>query len=368
MLVFPPQVLARISPDLSLQRHLSLGVRPSLRGFTEFRDVGISDGNLSRHSVECKNKTSNNIIGSNVLKSGNTFAVTTITASVVEEALVDKAGAEKGPARKKYGTVYPVVEVERGRVERGRGGIPTDEEMILSQRLHDAISASGLIPSDALDVVCGMKTAGSDGQSTVLYPEDYADDDEAAKILSLNDRRKWSYCLHAKIEVFSRDGPLFELCWNSLMYALQIVKLPRVYMDERAADLKIPVRTRGRNAMIKEAYDLKFDPLRSTTLDLNKSNIAYASGFGVIDLDNESRLEPGEDDMAVEIPDKVLLADLEGEAEEASIMSTLSLVGSPGGQFTSISLVGGGSQITSDMIKSSLLHAKERSKDLANKA
>ncbi|AAS53996.2 AFR625Cp [Eremothecium gossypii ATCC 10895] len=367
MLVFPPEVLARISPDLSLQRHLSLGVRPSLRGFTEFRDVGISDGNLSRHSVECKNKASNNIIGSNVLKTGNTFVVTTITASVVEEALVEKAGAEKGPARKEYGTVYPVVEVERGRVERGRGGVPTDEEMILSQRLHDAISASGLIPSEALEVVCGMRTLAPSGELKTMYPEDYDGDEEAAKILSLNDRRKWSYCLHAKIEVFSRDGPLFELCWNSLMYALQTVQLPRVYMDERAADLKIPIRTRGRNAMIKEAYDLKFDPLRSIVLDLNKNNIAYASGFGVTDLDNESRLEPGEDDMAVEVPEKILLVDLEGEAEEASIKSTLSLVTSPGGQLTTISLIGGGSRITLDLIKSSFQHAKERSKDLASK-
>ena len=40
---FSPEVLARIAPDVSLQRHLALGVRPNLRNFTEFKPVEVSN-------------------------------------------------------------------------------------------------------------------------------------------------------------------------------------------------------------------------------------------------------------------------------------------------------------------------------------
>lgn len=86
-IVFPPEVLARISPDISLQRHLSLETRPCSRGFEEFRDVAINDGNISRYSTNCQNATTNNIIGSSLLRSGKTFVITSITGGIIEETL-----------------------------------------------------------------------------------------------------------------------------------------------------------------------------------------------------------------------------------------------------------------------------------------
>lgn len=65
-ITFPPDVLARISPELSLQRHLSLGIRPCLRKYEEFREVAIENNTLSRY-VDTENvDAKNNILGSNV--------------------------------------------------------------------------------------------------------------------------------------------------------------------------------------------------------------------------------------------------------------------------------------------------------------
>ncbi|AET41429.1 exosome non-catalytic core subunit RRP43 Ecym_8138 [Eremothecium cymbalariae DBVPG len=373
-IVFPPRVLARISPELSLQRHLSLGVRPCLRAFEEFREVETSDGNLSRYSPKCNNTNSNNILGSNVLKSGSTIVITSITGGIVEDTLSSNELQEDDGFEPKessmgtydksdFATVYPVVDIERGRV-----GLPTDEEMIISQMLHDDIRSSGIIPKKALEVICGIRTTDRDGKPAILYPD--SDDMESAdliKILSYKQTRKWNYCLYAKIKVFSRDGPLYELCWNSLMYALQTVQLPRAFVDERATDLKIPVRTRGRTATIRETYDLLCDPDQSVQLSLNKSNIAYASRCGVIDVDPDVQLPEDDDQMELDRQNTILVADLQGEAEETSITSTISVITDADGSFKSVTLIGGTSNVSPEIIKSAFRLAKKRSQDLASK-
>ncbi|AMD19588.1 HCL563Wp [Eremothecium sinecaudum] len=366
-IMFPPQVLARISPDLYLQRHLSLGIRPCLRSFEEFRDIQISDENLSRYSASCKNMNSNNILGSNVLKAGKTVIITTITGGIIENTFASTGSGRTvsngTKAEEENRTIYPLVEIHRG-----NSGMPTDEEMIIAQRLHDGILSSELIPKESLAVKTGLKTTDENGKSQVIYPED--GDAGAAfdnGILDSKMSRVWSYTLYAKVEVFSRDGPLAELCWNSLIYALQKVRLPRAYIDERASDLKIPVRTRGRSAAIRETYDILCDPTESIPLKLNTDKIAYASGFGVVELDPEAQIPEDDEEMDVERQDKVLLADLEGEAEETSINSRISVTTDQHGNFKNVTIIGGGLKLTKDLIRHSLDLAKERSKDLDSK-
>lgn len=153
---FPPDVLARISPELSLQRHLSLGIRPCLRKYEEFRDVIIENNTLSRY-VDTENvDAKNNILGSNVLKSGKTIVITSITGGIIEENSasikdLDDFGEDEllevtkeDDILAEYASVYPVVEVERGRV-----GACTDEEMTISQKLYDSILHSRILPKKA---------------------------------------------------------------------------------------------------------------------------------------------------------------------------------------------------------------------------
>lgn len=369
-ITFPPQVLARIAPDLSLQRHLSLGIRPCLRKFEEFRDIHINQGTLSRYNINSDDQsaTSNSILGSNVLKCGSTFVITSITGGIVEETVPLKSDdigeeellqmTERRDEIAKYATVSPLVEVERGRV-----GAPTDEEMTLSQKLHDSILHAGIIPKTALDVKCGVRLTDKEGKVKIVYPEDNADD---VAVSHVQQQKKWSYVLYAKIVVFSRTGPVFDLCWNSLIYALKDTKLPRAFIDERATDFKMTVRTRGRSATIRETYDVKCDPQAWVPLNLVESKIGYASSFGIIDLDPEAQLNDDEDED-MELPQSILLADVDTEAEESCIQTTISVIGDSSGNLNSVSLVGGGARITPEAIKRALALSKKRSADLSTK-
>ncbi|CEP64404.1 exosome non-catalytic core subunit RRP43 LALA0_S11e03356g [Lachancea lanzarotensis] len=364
---FHPEVLARIAPDLYMQRHLSLGLRPSLRAFEEFRNVEISDGRLSCASEDSINVVGNNILGSNVLKCGKTMVITSITGGIVEDVVPAKSvdndfsePSERTNRVSQFGRVYPVVEVERGRV-----GAPTDEEMTLSQRLYNCILHSGLIPKRALDVSVGIRSTNSEGESSVVYPDE--EDSSNAVDTPFRSKRKWSYTLYAKIQVFSRDGPLFELCWNSLLYALASTKLPRAFVDERTTDLKIPISMRGRSAVIRETFEIICDPTKYLPLSLDAANKAFASNFGVLEIDPEAQLPKDDDDMQEDVPGSVLLADVQGESEEASVSSTISVVTNADGNIKHFRAVGGTSKITIEMIQQSIKLAKLRALDLKAK-
>ncbi|SCU99511.1 LAME_0G03444g1_1 [Lachancea meyersii CBS 8951] len=366
-MTFHREVLARIAPDLYMQRHLSLGLRPSLRAFEEFRNVEISDGRLSCASEDSINREGNNILGSNVLKCGKTMVITSITGGVVEENIPVKSeeneiveSYNETDRAANFGQVYPVVEVERGRV-----GAPTDEEMTLSQRIYNCILHSGLVPKTALDVAVGVRSTDAEGKTTITYSDEQEAD--GALPTTFKFRRKWTYTLYAKIQVFSRDGPLFELCWNSLLYALANTKIPRAFVDERTTDLKIPISMRGRSAAIRETFDIICDPTSFLPLRLNTSNKAFASNFAVIDLDPEVQLPKDDDDMQDSMPSSVLLADIQGEAEEASVTSTISVVTDGVGNLKHFKAVGGSSKITMDMMRNSIKLAKLRASDLDRK-
>lgn len=375
-ITFPPEVLARISPELSLQRHLSLGIRPCLRKYEEFRNVAIENNTLSRYADAGNIDTKNNILGSNVLKSGKTIVITSITGGIIEETsasikdLDDFGEEELFEVTKEediianYASVYPVVEVERGRV-----GACTDEEMTISQKLHDSILHSRILPKKALKVKAGVRSANEDGTFSVLYPDELEDD--TLNETNLKMKRKWSYVLYAKIVVLSRTGPVFDLCWNSLMYALQSVKLPRAFIDERASDLRMTIRTRGRSATIRETYEIICDQTKSVPLMINAKNIAFASNYGIVELDPECQLqnsdnsEEEEVDIDMDKLNTVLIADLDTEAEETSIHSTISILAAPSGNYKQLTLVGGGAKITPEMIKRSLLLSRVRADDLS---
>ncbi|CDO92813.1 unnamed protein product [Kluyveromyces dobzhanskii CBS 2104] len=355
---------------LQQDRHLSLETRPCSRGFEEFRDVLINDGNISRYSAKCQNANTNNVIGSSIVRSGKTFVITSITGGIVEETLSanneDDVGEEElitlseGSNRlAKNASVHPVVEIQRGRV-----GGPTDEEMITSERLHKTLLHSGILKKTALRVLCGVRRTDENGKTTKIYSDEILE--EERKISESNNRR-WSYVLYAKIQVFSRNGPIFDLCWNSLISALKSVQLPRAFLDERAADLKIAVRTRGRSMTIRETYDILCDPEKSLPLQLNQHELGYGSNYGIIDIDPLAQLAKEENEMDVDKPTSVLLADIETEAEESSIYSKLSLITNKDGQFKSATIIGGGSKITPEMIKRCISLSKERSKDIESK-
>lgn len=368
---FPPELESYIAPELSLQKHLSLGSREDLRKPEEFKNVVVSNTLTSRYSVDTeqqlKNDVTNDILGSNIYKSGNTTVITTIRGGIVEnnEITDDMFEMPKDTHTDgnvlNYAPVYPQVEVMLG----DKFLAPTIEEMIISQKLYEQILHTKLINISSLKTECGVRFSQmhENDQETVLIS--YPDDENSSKIEF--PKKKWSYVLYAKIVILGRNGPIFDKCWNSLVYALQSTRLPRIFVDERGVNLKMSVRTRGRSLTIKETYDVLCDTSKSIPLKINESAIGFASNFGLLDLNPEEVTVEEDNDMKSDIFSKsILLADLNSGMEEKCIRSTLSITQSTDGHLKQISLVGNGAKITPDSIRRAILLSKDRATDLAS--
>lgn len=287
-LEFLPQVLDRVAPDISLARHIAAGVRPCLRGFEEFKPLQSTQGVLNSDEGRP-------VVGSSIVRSGSTTVFCGISVGVVE---LDSAGDGK------YASVYPVVEVARG-----RSGAPTDEEMILSQWLYESIMHSKLIPRESLKLEPGIAVNGDSPNSNsvlIYYPEINPEEYQL-----LNQRHlAYEVVLTAHIKVLSREGPLFDLCHKSLIDALHNVRIPRMYTND-TVDIRIPVRSRGNFGHLGSQQLLTIDknPDVLYPIALNLQNIGLSSSFGVVD-------------------NSTLIAQLEGDAEETAVSSRMTVVAS----------------------------------------
>lgn len=337
---FPPDVLARISPEVSLQRHLSIGLRPNLRNFNEFKSVNISQGNLNDRE---------NVVGSSVLKSGNVTIITTITLGIVEDGHSD-ALLSNGK-KEEYDSIYPVVEIARG-----RSGAPTDEEMILSQKLYENILHSKVIPSSSLRMEPGISIMNED-KINVYYPDK---DQETFDLLNINRSKKYSFVLYANLKVFSRSGPLFDLCYLALTNAIKSIILPRVFLNHNDS-VKIPLNSRRRYGNSNRSqinFTIDNNEKLRYKLNINESALGISSNFGILKLE-----ESLNDENEMELDEKsILLTDIEGECEESSIISKMSIV-STNETIKSISLSGGGSPISLDNLKKAIEISILRSKN-----
>ena len=85
-----------------------------------------------------------------------------------------------------YTSVYPVVEVERGKV-----GACTDEEMTLSQKLYDYVLHSKILPKESLKVQPGVRlTDNDDGSMKIIYPDESNNSNIPKTTFQIN--KKWS--------------------------------------------------------------------------------------------------------------------------------------------------------------------------------
>ncbi|VEU20968.1 DEKNAAC101883, partial [Brettanomyces naardenensis] len=284
---FPPSKLALIAPDVSLQRYMEIGLRPSLRKFTEFRPVVISQAGLSRYEKE--GTSGGNILGSSIAKSGATNVICNISAGIIEDSQeltndyrlrLDKdiieaveqeygereqEGEGKGDNASAYASVYTVVEVSKG-----RNGPPTAEEIELSQSLYETILHSGLIPQDSLKIKLGLKSEDENGNPVILREED--------ELLSeLKPKKSFRFVLYAKIQVYSKTGPLFDLCYGSLLEALKNTRLPEMYIGEKESEAEIKLnrnKRNGSNGADVEDYDLICDSTAAHNLQLNQNRLS----------------------------------------------------------------------------------------------
>lgn len=347
-MAFPPSVLARIAPDVSLQRHLAIGLRPSLRNFTEFKSLEISQGNLNSLGE-------NSVIGSAVAKNGDTSVFCGITLGIVETS----------GASPEYTSIYPVVEILRG-----RSGAPTDEEMITSQKIYESILHANIIPSESLKITPGYEIRDEENKtSSKLYPDTPENISILEDIPSFSGNKKsYSFVLYAHLKVFSRSGPIFDLCYNTLLSALTNVTLPSIYIGDTSDKIKVPVRSRGNFGHLSGGDNLYIDSNKSLfhALKLQKNEMGYSSSFGVVDLERQSDAneDEGEDKMELDEikPKTVVLADLEGDAEESCITSKINVITNKSGDsLKHVSICGGGANVSIDVLKESIRLAQLRS-------
>lgn len=362
--IFSPSELSLIAPDITLGKYLEAGYRPSLRKFDEFKPVVISKGGISRYDGEFVNDATT-VIGSSSVKIGGTSTICTISAGIVEDdfeaindyrmrldadiIVNDQEGEEEekailgGDLLVTNGAVYPVVQIAKG-----MSGPPGSEEIELGEKLYETILHSGLVSRDELKVDVGLQSIDENGNQVILRGEDVG-----------SIKKKFSFVLNARIQVFGRTGPLFDHCYASLVKALKDTKLPDVYLNERESSM----RTRGgkKNANVNiQSYDLVCDPVKYRNLKLRDDRICWSSTFGIVDLEREI---DGDENMESS-KTSILLADLEGDAED-SITKRISVLSNGDGHFTSITIEkGNGDRISKKSIQEALRLAELRGNDM----
>ena len=373
--VFSPSELALIAPDITLQKYISAGYRPSLREFEEFKPVVISKAGISRYNTEDRANDSTSVIGSSSVKCGGTSIICTISAGVVEddfEAINDyrmrldadiivdeERGNEEeiellgGDLLNENGAVYPVVEIARG-----SNAPPGPEEIGLGEQLYASVLHSGLISREELRVNVGLQSMDEKGEVVIITG------DEVGAI-----KKKFSFVLYARLEVFGKTGPLFDQCYAALVKALRDTKLPNVYLNERESIM----RTRGgkRNANVNiQSFDLVCDPTEYRDLKLREDRICWASTFGIADMYDANDGGAGEDEEmhgGEMESNSILLADLEGDAEN-DISKRITALSNGKGEFVSVTIErGNGGPFTSDMIRHALGLAQTRANDMIGK-
>ncbi len=385
---FPPEVFARIAPDLFLQRHLAKGIRPfSLRQLNKFRSVEVGKNTFSRYNshditqrindmdIEDNDNdiqqtiirnANSNVLGSSIIKSGSTTLLCAITGGILP--IDDKSNGEE--FMESSAMIYPIVDVSRG-----KSGMPSDEEMILAQKLFETFYYSKILKNKDLKVNLGQKILNDDnGNIEIIYPnydnDETAESDEFLSII--NNNKKYIYVLYAHLNVFSRSGPLFDLAWGALLSALESTKLPYMYIDDtEPKDLNLKIGVGNRNVRaIKDELDPICDDKNFKQLHLNKSNVGWSSTFGIITLERSALgiFDDNNEDISMdiddEIPTNLLIADLEGEAEESTISTRLTIIPGQDGVLKSISLQCLGTEITKDDIRESINLARLRSDEM----
>ncbi|GMF06595.1 unnamed protein product [[Candida] boidinii] len=265
---------------------------------------------------------------------------------------------------------------------KGRSGPPSEEEIYLSQRIYEVLLHSGILKRKALEIKLQMKTIDENTGEVVMIKNDKASANEFMT------QKKYSFVLYANIQVYSKTGPLFDLCYGSIIKALQNTYLPFVYIDEKQIDfnfknLRGKNNSNNNNSGIEDNYKIICDPEIKSKLSIDNEKLSWSSSFGIVDIkhgfDNYNENDDNEnenDKMQVDVSSlsenskAVLLADLEGESEETAINKNINVIcNGKTGIINGLTITGGGSggsKITFEFIKRSIDLSMKRSKDLLN--
>lgn len=245
MISFPPDVLERISPEISLRRHLSSGIRPNLRNFDEFK------------SLDILSQSSNDLITSTFTQNGNTLIICHLTFGL--------STCDSTTNNHQYTSIYPTVNIARG-----RSGAPTDEEMNLSQQMYEILLCSKTLCQDQLIITPSFYVNNELNYYNQLVNDDPEASDPPPYYLRYN--------IYAHFKVFSRSGPLLDSCYYTLLSSLNALKLPQISVKDNNYYINPD------SPFFKPKLNLDHLPISSSLgiYELNHENLILC------DLENES--------------------------------------------------------------------------------
>ncbi|KAK9480870.1 hypothetical protein V1514DRAFT_288608 [Lipomyces japonicus] len=300
-----PDLFAGILPEVYFSKYLSLPSSParppSLRGVHEFRHCTMHAGALAH------------TLGSAVVRMGNSIAVCGITAYVVDSDGDDDDGVAGG--------LFTNVDA------LGRTGPPTPELMSMSEWMVATARSVKLYDREQLRV------AGTAQQWLTLQ----------AQIQLLGSSQQGQ----------QQDG--YDVAWAALIAGLRATRLPRaVVADDEES----------RTADFGTEPEIKFDRAQASRLVLNYADdsLPWCVNFGVWQRRRQDR---GDDDDDDDDDNELVLADLEGRVEQASVDGRISIITTANDKtIESISVAAGKTTITKRHVQKCIELARARAGEL----
>lgn len=169
-------IFQRLHPKAYLERFLAEGFRPDGRVLHGWREVSVNTGSISTTD------------GSALVRLGNTTVVCGVKAEIAEPDL--DAGSK--------GFLVPNLDLPAMCSPRFKPGPPTEEAQVLSDRLNEALIASGILPLESL----------------CIQPN------------------KAVWVLYVDATCINYDGNAFDATLLAMVAALQNTRLPKATYDE----------------------------------------------------------------------------------------------------------------------------------------
>ncbi|KZP27977.1 hypothetical protein FIBSPDRAFT_817989 [Athelia psychrophila] len=169
-------IFQRLHPQVYLERFISENVRPDGRAFDAWRDISVNVGSISTAD------------GSALVRLGDTTIVCGVKAEIADPEL----------DRPEAGFLVPNLDLPAICSPKFKPGPPTEEAQVLSDRLNDALTASGIISPASL----------------VIHPG------------------KAVWVLYVDATCINYDGNAFDATLIAMVAALKNTRLPKTTFDE----------------------------------------------------------------------------------------------------------------------------------------
>ncbi|KAF8638088.1 hypothetical protein AX17_002449 [Amanita inopinata Kibby_2008] len=201
-------IFQRLHPRVYLERFAAQNIRPDGRDFTTWRNASINVGSISTAD------------GSALVRLGETTIVCGVKAEIAEPDL----------ERPDEGFLVPNLDLTAMCSPKFKPGPPSEEAQVLSDRLNEALLASGML---SLSSLC-------------IQP------------------LKSAWVLYVDATCINYDGNAFDAALLAMVAALMNTRLPKATFDEES----------GRTLCFREPR---------TPLEINRSRIPISTSFGVFD-------------------------------------------------------------------------------------